>query len=95
VSEISAQNTPQIIYCSLSNLPLLGCEQKRFVFECVPLNANVLLLPATVQKMADFRIKHANSLSSKIPEITSLVQPYRETLEEVVTCRHTRTFLNG
>jgi len=55
----------------------------------------VLLLPATVQKMADFRIKHANSLSSKIPEITSLVQPYRETLEEVVTCRHTRTFLNG
>ncbi len=46
VCEVSAQNTPQIIYYSLSNLPLFGCEQKQAVFVCVPLNANELLLPA-------------------------------------------------
>jgi len=46
VCEVSAQNPPQIIYYSLSNLPLFGSEQKHAVFVCVPLNANELLLPA-------------------------------------------------
>jgi len=46
VCEVAAQNTPQIIYYSLSNLPLFRCEQKHAIFVCVPLNANELLPPA-------------------------------------------------
>jgi len=46
VYEVSAQNASQIIYCSLSNLPLFGYEQKHAIFVCVPLNENELLLPA-------------------------------------------------
>jgi len=44
VSEVSTQITPQIIYYSLSNLPLFGCYA---VFVCVNLNANELLLSAS------------------------------------------------
>jgi len=45
--EVSAQNTPQIIYYSLSNLSLFGCEQKHTILcVCVHLNANKLLIHA-------------------------------------------------
>jgi len=59
VCEVSAQNTPQIIYYTLSNLPLFGCEQKHAVFVCVPLNANDLLLPAPSSEEGGALIAHA------------------------------------
>ena len=85
VSEVSAQNTPQIIYYSLSNLPLFGCEQKHAVFVCVPLNANELLLPPPFQKRAElYRLalrslnnnKAGESHAAKMRIVSNGVQPY-------------------
>jgi len=46
VCEVLAQNTLQIIFYSMLNLPLFEVEQKRAVLVWVPLNANELLLMA-------------------------------------------------
>ena len=85
VCEVSAQNTPQIIYYSLSNLPLFGCEQKHAVFVCVPLNANELLLPAPFPEeggalMAALWLHNNNkageSHAAKMRIVSNGVQPY-------------------
>ena len=59
ICEVSAQNTPQIIYYSLSNLPLFACEQKHDVLVRVHLNVNELLLPARFQKEGRALTAHA------------------------------------
>ncbi len=46
VCEVSAQNTPQIIYDIILKNAYFERKQKRAVFVIVSLNANKLLLPA-------------------------------------------------
>ncbi len=52
VSEVSAQNTPQIIYYMILKMPILSGSRNTLIFVPVSLNANELLTPPPFQNRA-------------------------------------------
>ncbi len=81
VCEVLAQNTRQIIFYSLLNLPLLSYEPKRSVFEYVALNARELLLPEKRAELQELKLAlavlaFANKHSTISTSLLSLQKTY-------------------
>ncbi len=63
VSEVSAQNTPRIIYYIILKLAILSGSRNTWIFVPASLNPNELLLPPTFQnRAAPFQLVPAKNI---------------------------------
>ncbi len=63
VCEVSAQNTPQIIYYIILKMPILSGSRNTLIFVPVSLNPNELLLPPSFQnRAAPFQLVPAKNI---------------------------------
>ncbi len=62
VSEVSAQNTPQIISYMILKMPIFSGRRNTLIFVPVSLNPNELLLPPPFQNRAPFQLLPAKNI---------------------------------